>query len=222
MTFEERLTPKRVNELRERLAHVLWIGGSPCSGKSSIAELLSNKLNYQVYHCDEAFPIHAQNLVPVRYPTFHKVTRMSWDEIWMRPLEELVADEIQVYREEFEMILDDLLAMPGSTPVLAEGTALLPDLVADLIPDPDRAVWIVPTEQFQRKRYAQRGPWVQDILSQCADPQVAFKNWMDRDVAFGRRLIEQTRELNLYHLIVDSRRSITENAAIVQKHFHLS
>ena len=83
MTLAERLAPERLNELRERLAHVLWIEGSPRPGKSSIAELLYQRLNYQVYHCDEAFPIHAQNLVPDRHPTFHKVTRMSWDEIWM-------------------------------------------------------------------------------------------------------------------------------------------
>ena len=36
------------------------------------------------------------------------------------------------------------------------------------------------------------------------------------------RETERTKELNLLQLVVDGGRSVPENAAIIQKHFHLS
>ncbi len=41
-----------VFELKHRLRHVLWIGGSPDSGKTSIASELARKYGLQVYHFD--------------------------------------------------------------------------------------------------------------------------------------------------------------------------
>ncbi len=40
------------HNLRSVLAHVLWIGGAPDAGKTSIANLLAEKHQLQVYHFD--------------------------------------------------------------------------------------------------------------------------------------------------------------------------
>ena len=37
------------------LDHVTWIGGSPCSGKSTIAALLADRHGLRRYDCDAAF-----------------------------------------------------------------------------------------------------------------------------------------------------------------------
>ena len=109
------------SETRQSLAHVLWMGGSPCSGKSSIAKRLASRYGLALYRCDDAFWEHMERAEPDRHPRLHKLNRMTWDEIWMRPVDAQIADETRCYHEEFEMILDDLLAYPRSTPVLAEG-----------------------------------------------------------------------------------------------------
>ena len=208
--------------IRQNLAHVFWMGGSPCSGKSSIAELLSRRHELQYYQCDGAFAEHGRRVSALGQPTFHKLLSMTWDEIWTRPVDLQLREEIAIYREEFAMILDDLLALPPSPPILAEGTALLPDCVNDVLVNHNQAMWIVPSESFQREHYPDRGGWVQDILRQCADPDLAFRNWMDRDVAFARWVSRRTTELGLEMIEVDGKRTIADNAQAVARHFGCS
>jgi hypothetical protein len=216
------LESQRPDSLREALSHVYWIGGSPCAGKSTIVELLSEPHPFYGYNCDQAFERHGERVTPEKQPTFHKVLHMTWDEIWMRPVDLLLADEITIYGEEFAMILQDLLALPRSPPILAEGAALLPHLVDDVLANPWQAIWVVPDEAFQRKQYPRRGAWVQEILSQCREPEQAFQNWMDRDVAFGHRVSAEAAARGLQILRVDGQHTIAENAEIVRAHFRLS
>ncbi|MEO7908170.1 MAG: hypothetical protein ABIV47_00840, partial [Roseiflexaceae bacterium] len=83
----------------QQLGQVLWIGGTPCSGKTSIAKLLSETYKLQVYHCDEAFETHKLHMSAT-----HKLLTISWDELWMQPIDTLVADVFAIYREEFQLI----------------------------------------------------------------------------------------------------------------------
>ena len=211
-----------MNKTPHNLAHIFWMGGSPCSGKSSIAELLSRKRELQYYQCDGAFAEHGRRVTALGQPTFHKLIGMTWDEIWTRPVDIQLREEIAIYREEFDMILDDLLALPPSPPILAEGSALLPDCVNDVLMNPHQAIWIVPSESFQREHYPDRGGWVQDILRHCANPDLAFRNWMDRDVAFARWVSRRTTELGLEMIEVDGKRTIADNAQAVARHFGCS
>jgi 2-phosphoglycerate kinase len=204
------------------LAHVLWMGGSPCSGKSSIAGMLAEKYGLQVYKCDDAFWEHAKRVDPVVHPTFYRLTRMTWDELWMRPVAVQIADEFACYREQFGMIIDDLLALPRSVSVVAEGAALLPDLVSGLLPDRSQAVWIIPTEPFQREHYTpEKRPFINDILAHCQNPTQVFTNWMDRDVGFAKRVAEQAQALDLKVVTVDGQRTIEQDAEIVAQYFRL-
>jgi len=205
------------------LAHILWMGGSPCSGKSSITELLADRYGLQTYHVDDAFnQHHKERILPAEHPTLHKWTTLSWNELWMQPGKVLLDEAKAAYNEHFGMILEDLLALPRSAPVLVEGTALLPDQVSSLLQQRHRAIWIVPSAAFQRERYAGRGDWVQSILSHCEDPERAFRNWMDRDVAFAQWVIKRTTALGLDWMQVDGTRTIAENASLVARHLRLS
>ncbi len=183
--------------------------------------MLAVKHGPQVYHCDDFFAAHGERAVPERQPTFHRILRMTWDEIWMRPVEQLVDDVLRVYREEFEMIVDDLPSLPATPPILAEGNALLPELVGDLLIERRKAIWMVPTEAFQRAYYPRRGPWVQDIVRQCSDPDRALQNWMDRDVAFAAIVARQALQRGLEVIYVDGSRSLAEHAAVVERWLQL-
>ncbi len=218
--------------MRRSLDHVLWIGGSPCSGKSSVAEMLADRHGLAMYRCDDAFFEHEKRIDPAIQPTFHKIANMTWNEIWMRPVGVQVAEEIECYREEFDMIVADLLTYPKPSPVcapavcapavIAEGAALLPGLLSSVLLDRRRAMWIVPTEAFQRAHYTpEQRPWMRDILGQCEDPAQALRNWMGRDAGFARQVAEQARELSLALIEVDGKRTIEQNAQIVARHFEL-
>ena len=210
-----------LKRIQASLSHVLWMGGSPCSGKSSIAKILSDKYHLRTYHVDDAFRQHESRFNPRDNPTLYKWTNRPWDELWMQPPDILLKEAISAYQEHFAFVLEDLLDLPESGLLLAEGTALLPDCVAGLIQSRHQALWVAPSEAFQRTRYPQRGEWVQWILGQCDDPDRALRNWMDRDVAFAEWVIERTQALDMHVLVVDGENSIVENAAAVAAHFRL-
>ncbi|MGD9046525.1 MAG: hypothetical protein PVF77_00600 [Anaerolineae bacterium] len=200
---------------RQSLSHILWMGGSPCSGKSSIARILAGEYNLHTYHCDEAFAEHRQQVTASQQPMLHKWTHTSWDELWMQPHEILVAEAIACYREHFQLVVKDLLALPDSEPILVEGTCLLPGSVDEVLSSRDRAIWVIPTEAFQKAHYRDRGAWVEGILSECTKPDQAFQNWMDRDAAFAGWVARTANKLDLRPIQVDGRRTIAQNARLI-------
>jgi len=209
-----------MNELKRKLAHVYWIGGSPCSGKSSIVDLLAASTgSVTVYHCDDHFDKHLEQTTLEKQPEFYRVRNMSWDDLWMRPVAEQVKHELAIYREQFLMIVADLLKMPSDKPILVEGAALLPKMVAD-VSQPNQAFYVVPTPEFQWRTYEKR-PWIHHILGECREPEQAFKNWMERDVEFGRYVAETAVTLNYPVIHVDGSHTIAENAAQIAQYFDL-
>jgi 2-phosphoglycerate kinase len=199
---------------------VYWIGGAPCSGKSSIARLLGEQFGMHVYHGDDPFYDHVDAADPHTQPHLHRLRAFTWEWLFMRPVPEQVADEIAIYREEFALILDDVRGLRGAEPLLMEGAALMPALIAPLLPSSTHAIFLIPTSAFQRATYAQR-PWRQELLAQCADPQQAWENWMERDEQFGEVVAAQARAASLPVLIVDGQRTLQENALAVATHFGL-
>jgi 2-phosphoglycerate kinase len=201
--------------------HVCWIGGSPCSGKSSIAANLAATHGMRVYDCDEAYERHRPLVTPRQQPVFHRLAHATCDDLWMRPIDRQVEEEIALYREQFPLILADVASMPTSQPVIAEGAALLPELVDGLSVRRNRAIWIVPTEAFQRAHYAKRA-WRHDVLATCADQDQAWHNWMERDAGFARRVAREAKQRGFRLLVVDGTRSLAENCRTVEAWFGLA
>ncbi|MFI5907470.1 hypothetical protein [Dactylosporangium sp. NPDC051541] len=179
-----------------------WIGGSPCSGKSTVAAALG----VAVYSCDDAFDRHAD-----AGPTLRKVTAMSVADRLAQPIDVQVEDVFELYREEFPLIRADLAT--GAYGV-AEGAALLPQLLHSIAVPADRAVWLVPTEQFQRHWYATR-PWAQALVAQTPEPERSFDRWMRRDATFARLVAAQARDLGYRVITVDGTRTAGAIAAAV-------
>ncbi|CAN5616469.1 hypothetical protein BH09CHL1_BH09CHL1_11220 [soil metagenome] len=198
-----------------------WIGGSPCSGKSTIANSLAEKYGMTVYRCDDAYYEHAKLITPENQPIFTKLTTGTADEIWLRPVDEQVREELGVYREEFPFILKDLEAFSQSETVLLEGAALLPELLAAHGIEQRRCIWIVPTEEFQNEHYAQRD-WRHGVLAECSDPEQGWQNWMARDAGFAAAVAQSANSLGFRVIIVDGKTSIADNLQTVESHFRLS
>ena len=58
--------------------HVTWLGGSPCSGKSTIAALLADCHWRCRYDCDAAFDAHLRRATPDAQPHLHHLTHLDW------------------------------------------------------------------------------------------------------------------------------------------------
>lgn len=207
------------------LDRVLWVGGSPCSGKSSVAEILSERYGLHYYPCDGHFDAHAAAATAAEQPVLERIRSLRGDALWMRPVAELVADEIAAYREEFPFVVQDLLRQTSGTEgrgvVLAEGAALLPDEVFTRCGSAVRAVWMVPSAKFQWTHYRRRD-WARDVVAACSDSERAFANWMQRDIEFADWVEARARALGYACLRVDESTSLAENIRWVELHLSLA
>lgn len=196
-------------KINKMLNEAYVIGGSPCSGKSTIAEMLAVQHNLDFYQVDHHSIDHNQRCRPDRHPMMWRISKMSWSEIWSRPVSEQIADELVYYAELFEMILEDLLTYKPESSLILEGAALLPGLIHELPVDPRRVVYLVPALDFQVQHYSQRS-WIHSILKDCEDPIKAFENWMMRDHRFGQEVIRQARLYQFPTIYVDGSEGILE------------
>lgn len=206
---------------RRDLSRVLWLGGSTCAGKTSVARRLAEAHGLRVYHCDDAFEDHRRRARPERHPGFCRIMDLSGPELWSRPAEEQAEDLQAFYSDQLDLIVEDLRNLPGDGPLLVEGTGLLPHLVAALVERPQQALFLIAGEEFRRRLYPHRGVWVREMLDATPDPAEVFDRWMTRDDLLARRRAEQAAALGLPITLVDGSRTIEDTAAEVAWHFGL-
>lgn len=196
-------------ELKEALSHVLWIGGPPDTGKTSVAEVLVSRYGLQIYHFDD----HAERFWLHHFsndPTSHGYAWMAknWDERWVLPLPvAMAAEAVHMAQECFPLILADLLAMPAEPCIVAEGFELLPALVAPVLANRQQALWLLPTEAFQYDAFVRRGKPA--YHQQATDPGLAAHNHFARDRCLAQQLHEQVQAYKLHSLIVDHSLSLS-------------
>ncbi|OKP84836.1 hypothetical protein A3844_18810 [Paenibacillus helianthi] len=197
---------------------IYWIGGSSCAGKSTLAKMYAEKYELELYSCDEYFDRHLQDVATSEYPAMHKVSTMSPNEaFYTREVQEQLSVYIQVFIEDFSFVIKDL-AKRKDKPVVVEGNQLLPSLVSAHLNEHHKAIWIIPTEQFQREQYSKR-EWIQGILQNTENPAVAFNKWMFRDALFSEFVQKSAFELQLNVLEVDGSNTLQENFRLIENLF---
>jgi 2-phosphoglycerate kinase len=190
---------------------VLWLGGSPCAGKSSVAGILARRFGLDLYRVDEAFEQHVLRLDPARQPALVRWCAASANERWLQPIDVLLRDALDCYREHWGLVLEDVVARPKPRPLLVEGTALLPAEVAGAARLGRRALWLVAAPDFQRRHYRERA-WARGVVASSDDPERAFDHWMERDVRFATWVAAEVDALGLRRLTVDGLRTVDEVA----------
>ena len=200
---------------------MLWIGGSPDAGKTSIAQRLAEQYGLHVYHFDRHEPAHFALADPQRQPALWAAhpDRMTTEERWLgSPPEEMAEMTIAGWSERVAFALDELLELPAEPGIVAEGPGFFPDMVAPLIDDPRKAVWLVPDRHFKRaSAYARGKP---GSRGETSDPQRATENLIQRDLLMGEHIRARAAALGLTVFIVDDTRDLEQMIAAVEIHFY--
>ena len=66
------------------------------------------------------------------------------------------AEEIAIYEMMFSYSINDILKLSPEKPIIAEGAGFMPSLVKRLNVDKAHYICIVPTREFQIKKYGER------------------------------------------------------------------
>ncbi len=194
--------------IRERLAHVRWIGGGSGAGKSTIARTLAHEHGLRLYNSDATLADHVRRSCPTDHPLIEAFLAMDMDERWVNRSPSVMLETFHGFQgEAFELIIEDLLALPDEPLVLAEGFRLLPRLVALLLSRPEQAVWLVPTPEFRRAAFDARG-FTWEIPQRTGDPGRALANLLERDHLFTSQVAREASALQLAVIEVDLDRSV--------------
>jgi len=201
--------PIRPEELRARLRHVRFIGGGSGGGKSTVARWLAAKHCLQLY-LTEQFSEYVARTTPADAPLRHAFVATDMDERWLNRSPHVMFNTFHGFQgERFDLVIEDLLALPRKLPILVEGFTLLPRLVAPLLSGPGQAVWLVPTPEFRRAAFDSRGStW--DIPRKTSDPERALANLLARDRLFTDHVRREATALDLPVIEVDLGLSVDE------------
>jgi hypothetical protein len=134
-----------------RLDNVLWIGGVPAAGKSTLAKRLARRHGLRWYSADAHTWEHRDRAIREGHAGAIRWEAMTHEERWVTstPAEML---ELSIDFDRWRMIADDVAALPPAPLIVAEGSTVLPELVAAGIADRACAVWLQPTPELQRAR----------------------------------------------------------------------
>ena len=138
------------------MKHVLWIGGPPAAGKTTIAMTLARRYGLRLYSADTHTWMHRDRALAAGNPAAHRWEGMTPAARWERstPAEML---EMSLHRERGAMVIDDLRALPDSPLVIAEGSTLPASAISSGFAERSNTVWLVPTAGFQRRALAVAG-----------------------------------------------------------------
>ncbi len=138
------------------LRHVLWIGGPPGTGKTAVATRIARRHGLRWYGADTRTWEHRDRALGAGNATARRWEAMTPRERWERstPAQML---ELSLHAARGPMVLDDLRALPDSPLVVAEGSTLPTQAVSSGIAHRSRAVWLLPSDDFQRALLGARG-----------------------------------------------------------------
>ena len=207
------------------LAHVLWIGGSPCSGKSTISHTIARIYVFIDYHLDAWSSNHFARRIAAGDAEAAAFLKMNMDQRWIeRPVEALVHEAITSWRDHFYQVIEDLQTLPKENCIIAEGN-FFPECVAPYLSSPHQAIWLIPTDSFcdqgRRRRWEElaRRLKMHGVYDDGSDPEQRRRNVIARDCQLARYVKQQAETLHLPIYEVDGSRSREEMQELVENHF---
>jgi hypothetical protein len=185
------------------LPNVLWIGGPPRSGKTTIARRIARRHGLRWYNADAHTWEHRNRALAAGNAAALRWEAMTSEERRVRatPAEQL---ELSLHAERGPMVVDDLRRLPRSPLTIAEGSPVSPEIVSAGIAARSHAVWLIPTAELQRARLSEAG-WSVEL-------PVLLATTIERDAKEHRAPI----------LAVDGSRGVDEMVAVVEEAFSVA
>lgn len=203
------------------MINTYYIGGSPCAGKSTVAEILSKKYDLFYFKVDDFLDSYTKQGALKGYSICKKTIELTAEQIWMRQPLLQCEEEFEFYKEVFEYVITDLKRINCKNGIIKEGAAYVPKLIKQFGIPSSKYISITPTPEFQISHFKKR-EFVPYVLEGCIDKEKAFNNWMVRDILFAKEVQKQCIEEGYVSVINDGSVKIGELVNIVSTHFGFS
>lgn len=196
------------------------LGGSPCAGKSAVAEELVRRYGCAYFKFDDYLDDFIRRGAAKGNALLKRVLTMTPEQTWMRDPQEQCDEEWAIYEAIAPFAWNEIARLGQKRPVLAEGAGLLPPLVKRKGLDARHACYVVPSKPFQTAHYRERN-FIKYVLARCSDVEQAFDRWMERDALYALRIWQEAREQGYETYAVDGSRPLEDTIAFVESSFGL-
>lgn len=199
---------------------IYYIGGSPCSGKSIVAEHLVNKYNLYYFKVEDHLEEYTKKGVNKNLPFCLKQGKTNQKETWMKDRVLQAKEEMLFYKEIFPFILEDLSKIETDQDIVAEGTAFLPELIKQHKISRKKYLSITPCREFQTNHVRSRN-WFDSSVDARSKDDGTLDKWLDRDCYFANEVNLACKKTGYKSIMNDSEKTMEELIDIVSKHFGL-
>lgn len=188
------------------MGKVILIGGSSHSGKTTLAQILSKQLNAQLISTDQLakHPGRPWKENPALIPTTvrNHYSSLSKEEL----LEDVLQHYIKVWKS-IQLIIDKHWREGTTTPLVLEGSAILPDLVHHYSSTEITAFWLSISQEAYQERIFQNS----NFESAALPEQQLILKFLARTLLFDKWINKEVKRLKLKLFCDLNIRSITSS-----------
>jgi hypothetical protein len=178
------------------MPEALFVGGGTGGGKTTLGRALAGLHGLRLMPIDAFWYEHAERSNEPPLPP---------DAAWLeRTPATQAADFERVSRLMLGYVLEDLSTLPGQPAVLVEG----PQVVPDLLPEGARALFLIPTREFQRANLSARP-------MPSSNPGRALANRLVEDRLYADRIADLARERGYPVISIDGTRPPEEIRSVL-------
>jgi hypothetical protein len=196
--------------------NVLWLGGPPGSGKTTVAEWFATAHGLRYWGADKFTQVHHKRMVEERLPAVQEWEAMTPDQRWLGDPAEMAELSLAISGRRGEMLIEDLGAEPTTQPIIVEGTPLRPSVIEHVIASRAHGLWLVPTPAAEDRNLRARGGHAH---TETSDPEGAQANRIAREILVAERIVEEAKGLGMTVIRPDEQMSLTQVKAEVERCF---
>jgi len=179
---------------------VIYIGGGPLVGKSTVARIIAWRLGYACISTDDIGASLAAVTDPKEHPAFHYMNGLDYREYYITTaIDQLVEDIDQQHGAVWPAVAR--LFEDHSTwgcPAVIEGWALRPEYVAGLSGDISGLFLLADDALVEARTRAD------DFSAGASDPEAMIQNYLDRSFHYNARLRGQVAGMGLKSIAVSA------------------
>lgn len=163
---------------------MIWIGGPPGSGKTTVASRLARRHGLRLYSSDTRTWIHRELLA-----TRGSAAALAWD-----------LRAIELNRERGPLLVEDVSALPRAPLVVAEGTTVPKGA--------SPALWLIPTRAWQLAQLTARATSADVVETYETLRDLITEEAVDVLIVDGSRTIDETVDAAEQHFAEELERNV--------------
>ncbi len=198
---------------------IYYIGGSPCSFKTSIAQKISEEYSFKVYNADNHIERYLEIGAKKRNKVLKKMRRVSVLEQWFLDLDVQFKNEIALYTYAGKVIKGDLKRFYKNKDILVEGCPIIPEFINKKEVAPENYVVLVASKSFERSVFETR-EYISRYLNLTENKELAFENWLARDEMIASYYKEEAQKYGYKYIEINKNSSFEDVYNDVIEHFN--